>query len=1538
MDRAAEHAAAGRYGEALSELQAVIEEHRGDLLAAERPVAPGAGASAQPVHPGAARRARERLLRLPPEARALYRQRYEHDASLAFERARDRGDRGDLAEVARQWPLTEAGQRAWWALGDLELERGEVDKAHAAWRRALAALLDEPDLVLATSTDWARAEQRLQSTEGAASPARAGALRRVSSARIALDTLESHPTLAAPSLADGLHPVPALGAPRGPLPELESWPESRDLPQHPFKNSDALFPVRAGDALLVSTSLRLIAFHAWSGALLWDSGECEGWSEIVSDRERGKYFEGIDDAAAIIAPAAGGRVALAALQIPLTFVDSFHYSANVPVTTIIPDRRLFAFDLETGHRLWSHDPPAGWDGESGSFAQRMSVAGPPIVCGSRVLAPFYRLQGRIDYHVGCFDLDTGALLWSTALISGQRELNMFGRAEHEFSAPPLVVSGDRVVALTQLGTIAAIDLFTGELLWETLYDQIPLPKNSMGGFRAPARRSVWRNAPPVVADGVVLATPYDSIEMVGLDLESGGVLWSLPHQTVAELAGGSAVDLLVGVRGNSAIVSGNGIGAISAPRGLRLSPPAVARWSFSDDKLLDGIPWRPVLAGSRVVIPLKEERIEIDAESGSRLATVPWSPGKSGGNLVVGPGEVSSLSLFRATGWFDWNLLTERARADLAAHPGDVARALELGRLLADRGASEWQRGQSDAARAHLAEAEATLEGTLAGFKEGEVSPAGTEMHRVLRTEARLKSGLADRAGALAALRRARALAPDNGALRDTLLEELILLRGNTAADPRRDAAYADALAALERCCADLPIVCDTAAADAGDTERAPAAGVPRLTPIVGSLARRESNPWEIPTGLWVLFERIAAANVAGDARAELVDLHAVLERYPDIELPQGSAGSVAADRIAVLIHDGNAEGYEAFETRAQKLYDEALSARDGAKLALVGRLYPHSHASQNADDQRLAWAMERGDAAAVAAIVQAMLPRAWHLADATEREVRALLRLSSAMSRAGNRELAAQLSKNLAVARGGVRSDLDGDGGRTLAELGAGIARWQRADPTRVPGHFRDLRREGRALTFDWEILGRVPADDGSRGEGAEPAGGLEEYAVIRTSDRGFVLVNALVGRPERDPDLEFAFADVRIPVPQTPLGVVNPPWSRRTALAPGRILVATGAGVSAIDTQGRMVWAWRPEGATPASLTLAYAAGIVVVSADLGSGRRFLQALDVHAGIELWRVPVVDPGLSPVPVLSANKVVLLPARSRRKGLALDLVTGRDAVAFQLDSPASGSTSDDAWIDGDLLIVPWFLQSREPSNNQVIAIDLTTGARAWRVAIGGDRPDAAPANDPASETDRDEAPDPRELLAVLQHGERSWLLIGPPISSAAAGAAPATTLVELATHLGAVSPLPNVRIAPSDRVFGLLGTGRIRLPSTTIFLLNAREGSTEARVRAVDLESGEVWVQPLVHAFGDLVLLRPPFSPAPQPVLSTDAVAIVYSLNSKTGMSFPTFVECFDRGSGRDLGSLPMSPAMGRCDAIKLYPLGAGLLVRGQSGLEVLR
>ena len=71
FERAGAHVAAERWAEAIADLQALIVEHRGDLLGPSREASDGTP-SQQPIHLGVAEAARATLLALPAEARALY--------------------------------------------------------------------------------------------------------------------------------------------------------------------------------------------------------------------------------------------------------------------------------------------------------------------------------------------------------------------------------------------------------------------------------------------------------------------------------------------------------------------------------------------------------------------------------------------------------------------------------------------------------------------------------------------------------------------------------------------------------------------------------------------------------------------------------------------------------------------------------------------------------------------------------------------------------------------------------------------------------------------------------------------------------------------------------------------------------------------------------------------------------------------------------------------------------------------------------------------------------------------------------------------------------------------------------------------------------------------------------------------------------------------------------------------------------------------------------------------------------------------------
>jgi hypothetical protein len=149
------------------------------------------------------------------------------------------------------------------------------------------------------------------------------------------------------------------------------------------------------------------------------------------------------------------------------------------------------------------------------------------------------------------------------------------------------------------------------------------------------------------------------------------------------------------------------------------------------------------------------------------------------------------------------------------------------------------------------------------------------------------------------------------------------------------------------------------------------------------------------------------------------------------------------------------------------------------------------------------------------------------------------------------------------------------------------------------------------------------------------------------------------------------------------------------------------------------------------------------------------------------------------------------------------------------------------------------------------------------------------------------------------------------------------------------------VRISANDRVVGLAVPRRLSIPRNIVLFLGSREGSAEARLRAVDLDHGEQWAQALQVSIGFLEQgrMQPPLTSIPPAAFSGDSIAIAYSVIAGQSVGSSTHVETFDATDGRSLGTaVPLARDMGRSDEIRFHPLGDGLLVRGRSGLEVLR
>jgi len=1468
-EEAEEHIAGERWSAALVSLQELIELHGGEVLPSTW--SPSAVPGSASAHPGAAEWAQRRLADLSDEARALYRERYEARARAALENARAAGDLRGLAAVASRWPLTEAAREAWWTLGDLELERGDREQAALAWERAPAG---DP----AAQETSARRAAAL-----AAAPPSDGAV-GAGEARSERSRTRVH--------------TPGGGALGGPVPVGggDGWRRQR-LDLMPFDRANGLYtfnvlPVLVEDAVLVATTMRVYAFDAFSGDTLWEHGPHPGWYRI-EPTERESLFRGLDRERQTATAAAANGIVVTAMQIPYS-ADQNQSWQGISIMNAIPERRLIALDLATGDVLWDHAPPLRWnpdahregaftwDDHAGGFAERMLVAAPPVVAGSRVLVPCYRMEGRIDYHVACYELATGELLWSTGLVSGQRERNMFGRAEEEFVASPVAVSGPTVVAQTELGTVAALDLVTGRILWEAEYEFLPQRKTN--NYSAPQREQHWRETAPLVVDGLVICTPSDSDEIVAFELRGGSTVWSQKVFSLDKRVAGRRLqhDCMIGAEGDTIYLAGDLISALQKPGGLRKRGAFVERWSYEiEDRKRGSHGPRPILTRDEVVVPTRDERVVLDRRTGEvrERQTAPWSSPDLGA-AVAGEGTLYTVGKDQVAAFFDWDTVLARQRERLSADPDDPTIAVRTAGLFAQRARTLHAAGETSRALEHLGQAKAILQPLVADGDEGLAESgapgaswapgAAGELLGVLRIEARLRADLADSRGALAALDEAKRLATGPGELRDVLFQEEALL------SHRQSEAWRAVLASLDEHCRDLPLPAE----------------VLRREPdwLIGEALYDRSAfdglaATDLPVGLWVLLSRAVASARERDTAAALGDLHAALARYGSLPIVEGvDVDTLVAARIGRRLElDGRAD-YAPFERAAEQLVQRALSTRDPSALEQIGRLYPHSEAARTAMRTLLDWAFDDTDATRAAEIVYADAQRGGP-------DPEALVRLGQALSAQGNPEFLTELLRSLARSRPSLPSPLAEHGGRTLGEIAHQLPL---PPPAARPQAFFGSSL-GRTVTIegDFEFAGPVPRL-GPPDEDVESA--LHVYLAPETRSI-------------------HAFSSVD---PTAPVWVVRdlpfPPNADTCALTPTRVIVGGRVGdqnaLLAYDLAGQPAWT-RGLGDLRVC-QVAAAAGVCLVSAGVSGRAEVASAFDAHGGIPLWQVPLRgDSWTWTPPIFGEGHAVLFAHRWGHPGIALllDLFGGAVEREIGLD-PTLRRTHQSAWVQDGKLLVPRFAMNRDGPSG-VTAFDLATGTPAWTLPLSSDE----------------------ELSGLAAHEGTTYL-----VTYALSPQGPGRSGVhELNVEHGSIRTVLDLRA--DEEVIGLPENRRVELDSPLIFVHPRSLDRRAGVIQAIQLPYEKRWSYRLPEADGALY----DGSIMPMPAVSARSVAFAYvTRDPDSRIASQTKLVIVDRETGRELSKRVLDPELGGAHTsdCELRGLGPALFVQWlgkRSRLEIL-
>ena len=1427
-ERAEGHLAAQRWSEAFTLLQELLTQHRGEVL-----LPPGIERDVDEIaREGAAVWAREKLASLPADARALYATRYGEESREALDIARRTRDARALLEVARRYPLTPAAAEAWWALGDLEFELGEQAAAHASWQRAEALAKLFPGGL----------------PEAAA--------RRLSLAR-SLDV-------------DGGR-EPAL-----PGRESVAWSQAfaRNDVLTPFSSgsSNCIFPAVTDDTVLVTDTLRLYAFDAWSGEKRWETGEPAGWSLV----DRGQYrpngsrpllrrefFENLHRRSLMVRPAAAAGVAVAALQIPYSNVYNDMYQ-NYEITNVIPERRLYAFDVRNGRELWNHRPPLEWDGSSGPLEFQLSVAAPPVVAGSRVIVPYYRMQGRVDLHVGCFDLYTGTRLWSSALMSGQMALNMFGRQLHEYNAAPVTVAGERVIVSTQLGSIAALDLQSGDIIWQALYQQIPVPRASH--WEIVDRPQVFATASPAVAGEVVVCAPIDSYDFFALDLATGARLWSRPHSALRRPS--RELLALLGADRERVWFSGQRVVSVRAPRGLAQAAPTELQESADVTNLSE---WpRPLLAQKHVLVATPNRRVALlrnALASEFAEATAEWETGLRSGNVALGDGALFYTTSGALFGVIDWRAVEERFRLQSERSPDDPEPALDWASVLERRALVEMDAGRSETALQLLARAREKVERFATPADDSLRAPALARVFSLLLAESRALELAAQPAGALERLDRAAALAPGDAALVRVHVHRIDLceLLGE---HERRAGLLAD----LGRIAADRDMPLDWWSRRGAERF---AASVPK-----------SSSSGVLPVSLFVSLETARDARRRADAAAEFRELHVLLAAWGDVELP-GDPALAASARIGELAKTQPLE-HEPYERRAAELLAEARERSDAQALERVAVLYPHTSAALDAARVRLEQALETQDWPTLVQGVQRAIPDDWSPEVARDSELQSLVVLRAALEELGNMQFAAALARRVARARPSMTSDLPRDAGRKLDDLAQALPQ----DPV-VPArpmsaelaHYDGKDTSAYFGMGQMSLLGHF--------EAPAPGGGRRWMQLqVQRTGRVEILQACDAGNP-----------NVALWTQTLEPGAIRP--MTRAALAADMLVLGGTTALSGLDPLGGTVrWRWDADGARIEHHVAL--GGLLVVVTRSADGRASLVALEPRSGMALWERPVPSGLWAHRPVLGPEHLVLLPSDwAQTPAVVLDPFTGSRTRIFRLPAHVNEADAAGAWIESGRLFLPAFPKSSSPGERDCLtAWELDTGVRAWRVPCEVDL----------------------EFDSIVRSGDQLYLAY---LATGKANGA----LVEVNPRIGAARRIAGIELDADDVLVGVRRHSVSESESGMLFVRTPSADGQSTELVAHQLPFGRKWAHRLPVQPAALYNSGP--MPMPLVLASGVVVAYTETPRVRGQVSVPrTIFLLLDRESGAARDTMQLPAELGPAEVLDLESFGPNLWVAGQGGV----
>ncbi|MAG32724.1 MAG: hypothetical protein CL908_17730 [Deltaproteobacteria bacterium] len=842
-----------------------------------------------------------------------YREKMEPKAKRMLESAVAQENENQLRSCARRYFLTQSGQAAHLALIDLLIEHGRFEEARLATQRFQTELrlLDPEDPAIARVMAreavalWgARRLTDLHALAERASKAGAGSL-TVGSDRIDvaafIQSLVRRTGQAAPSKPPVRPPLTVFSS------RVWNRPFNRNLKTSTqsvfFNNSPRMFmvnhfpviPTVRGGVVFFADGRVMKARSLFTGMDIWP-GVPGLLHDFAGRRNRNLYYHVTVD----------GDLAFAYLQGHPVMEGQRAWQGFEPIETI-PSHKLVAVDVNTGDTRWSHLAFSGRDPDENNFISRLNVNQPPLVVGDTLYVAGTVLLGVFHQWICAFERDTGHLKWKTYTGAGQQELNMFGNPVKEGIPGHVTEHHGVIYYTTNIGVACAVDAVTGTILWESAYDQEPIPSTDSPVTKE--RHPGWMASRPAVWKDRVFFAPTDSYNVYAADMATGALTRVKPATRTVM----SRNYYFLGIHEGVLLVAGSRITAIDPDTLQRRwqTVELVGRWDKGSVQGLPAIHGHDLLFTSTSRNGRSTQVNRVDLRTGRFLGQETLRFSSREGNIVVSPDAMVVGGEESVHAYFDLGEVEQRlARSSRTGVPnpelqmrlGDVrqrqgqwGQALEAWGKALDQSTKQGPRGRAIAQRAALS------------LFNGWIKMAGEPNRPILSgptsPEARYHK----------ALTYARTDAQRVRALRECL---------DWSLSENDDAAFKRTAKLLIDRHAEQPL---------------------ELAGEIHGLFPELPNALNLPAGLMATLASGAHAENARKYRAAVTWFHHAQVRWPDAPVGRLTAWRYAGDRIARIIKTHGRGMYRPQEQAAKRVLREAVQNDDLQGIRTVLRHYPQS-------------------------------------------------------------------------------------------------------------------------------------------------------------------------------------------------------------------------------------------------------------------------------------------------------------------------------------------------------------------------------------------------------------------------------------------------------------------------------------------------------------------------------------------------------------------------------------------------------------------